>query len=72
MLNVIKLSLWNTGSAIADEQIYEEMRKHAIIALPGNILSSIEMPDNLRGKWRRDIYRQIGGFRQLTSELSGL
>ena len=62
MLNVIKLSLWNTGSAIADEQIYEEMRNHAIIALPGNILSSIDMPDNLRERWRQDIYRQIGNY----------
>ena len=59
MLSVIRLSLWNTGSASADELIYEEMRKHALIALPANVLSSIKMPAELREKWGKDIYQQI-------------
>ena len=59
MLSVIRLSLWNTGSASADELIYEEMRKHALIALPANVLSSIKMPAELREKWEKDIYQQI-------------
>ena len=59
MLNIIKSSLWNTRSSTADEHIYNEMRKHALIALPANILSSIEMPSDLRQKWEQDILRQI-------------
>lgn len=59
MLSVIRLSLWNTGSASADEHIYEDMRKHALIALPANVLSTIDMSAELREKWEIDIYQQI-------------
>jgi hypothetical protein len=62
MLSVIRLSLWNTGSASADELIYEEMRKHALIALPANVLSSIKMPADLREKWEKDIYQFINNY----------
>ena len=59
MINIIKLSLWNIGSAVADEHIYREMKRHALIALPANILSTIEMPTELRQKWKQDVLRQI-------------
>lgn len=62
MLNIIKLSLWNIGSAVADEHIYREMKKHALIALPANVLSTIEMPSDLRQKWKQDILQQISYY----------
>lgn len=62
MINIIKLSLWNIGSAVADEHIYIEMKKHALIALPANVLSTIEMPSDLHQKWGQDILRQISYY----------
>ena len=62
MLSIIKSSLWNTSADIADEHIYNEMKKHALIALPANILSTIEMPIELRQKWEQDILRQISYY----------
>ena len=32
LFNVIKKSLWNSGIAYADQEIYEEMRMHGLVS----------------------------------------
>ena len=59
MLDLIKLSLWNTGEAKADEHVYEEMEKHAILALTAPVFSKIEMPAELKNKWKADILDHV-------------
>lgn len=59
VLDLIKRSLWGDGSGSADWQIFEEMKKHAISALPAGILSKLEMPEDLRQAWQREVYLQI-------------
>ena len=62
MMTIIKSSLWNMEPAFADENIYKEMNKHALIALPANILSTIEMPIELHQKWEQDILRHFSYY----------
>ena len=51
LLNVIKKSLWNTGVASADSEIYEEMRLHAIAPLAAPVLLELGLPEELLKKW---------------------
>lgn len=59
LLNLIKQSLWEQGSAIVDENVYKEMKTHTLVALPATILSQLEMPEKLRQTWKTEIYKQI-------------
>lgn len=59
MLDLIKLSLWNTGEAKADEHVYEEMKKHAILALPAPVFSKIALSAKLKSKWKADILDHV-------------
>ena len=59
MLELIKLSLWNTGDAKADECVYEEMKKHTILALPAPVFSKIVLPAELKSRWKADILDHI-------------
>ena len=72
-LNLIKQSLWKKGTAAVDENVYEEMGKHTLIALPAAILSKLEMPEELRRTWQAEIYRQIAynvNYRRFQSDIS--
>lgn len=66
MLDIVKLSLWNTGSATADVQIFEEIRKHALISLPAKVLLSISMPSDLYTEWKTEIIKQIAYYCKYT------
>ena len=37
------------------EEVYEEMKLHALLMLPAHILSSLQMNDELRNVWEKDI-----------------
>lgn len=73
LFNLIKRALWNTGTVdTVDWPVYEEMKKHAIAALPAGILSQLDMPDELRQAWKADIYQQIAynvNYRHAQAEL---
>lgn len=62
MLELIKLSLWNTGyigSMKVDQTIYQELKQHAIYALPAPILSLLQVSPELLQQWKKDIFQQI-------------
>lgn len=59
MLDLIKLALWNTGEAKADEHIYEEMKKHALLALPAPVFAKIAMPAELKLVWKAAILDHV-------------
>ena len=46
----------------ADQNVYDEMKKHAVLALPAPILPSIEITDDLRQKWEVDILKQVSHY----------
>ncbi len=62
--NVIKYALWNKGIACADIYVYEELRKHAITALPAPVLSHFSLSPQLAEMWKKDILQQIRHYIQ--------
>ena len=59
VLDVIKQALWKSGKSEANQEIYEELKKQALSALPADILSSLSMPEDLRHMWQKDIFQRI-------------
>ncbi len=61
ILELIKSSLWNTQveDFVVTEEDYQEMKAHAIVALPASILSKVAMPNDIRANWQSAILHQI-------------
>ena len=62
LFDVIKLALWNTGTAKADLAIYEEMKTHAIEALAGSVLPSLSLSPELLNIWKKDNVRHFAKY----------
>lgn len=58
-LDLVKLSLWGNGIAVADEDTYEEMKKQAIATLPAPYLASLSISEDLLQKWKSFIFEQL-------------
>ena len=64
MLDLIQASFWknkieNINVTVED---YEEMKNHAIVALPAFILPKISLSTELRNKWDKAILQQVSCF----------
>ncbi len=60
VLQLIRASVWGADAHICiTEDIYEEMKKQALIPLPANILSSLDISDDLFAEWKKAILQQI-------------
>lgn len=70
-LNLIKEAIWGNG-ALPDsaevEGVYALLRKHAIHAIPAGILNDIDMSDDLKGKWKKQIFQQIYNYMSIVNE----
>lgn len=62
LFDVIKKSLWNMGTAMADWEIYEEMKLHAIAPLAAPVLSELNLPDELFKKWKMTCLHTIANY----------
>lgn len=56
---LIRSCLWTHQKLSVCEDAYVEMNKQALVALPAQIMPLLEMSDELRNKWKIDIYQQI-------------
>lgn len=72
LFDVIKLALWGDGSAIANQDVFREMKLHAIAALPASCLHSLSMSSELEGEWKRFILQHISFNTQCCYEQSKL
>lgn len=72
LLNIIKASLWGSGTANVDRDTYEELQRHAIIALSAPCLPSLNLPPQLLGEWKNDIIRQVSYYSVYCLEQSKL
>ena len=74
MFELIKISLWNNGDSglSVSEEDYNEMKMHAIIALPAGRLSNLKLTNELKSKWRKDILLQMSNYIQYTQMQSVL
>ena len=57
--SIIQLSLWGNGDLFVDQEIYNEMKRQAIIALPSTYLSSLELSPELGKEWKNQIIQQL-------------
>ena len=59
IFQLIRAAIWGTVVEEATEEEYEEMKLHAIAALPANILKSIKMSAQLREVWNKSIIQCV-------------
>lgn len=65
MLDLIRLSLWNDKTIqdiIVTQEDFDEIEKHALIALPAPVLSKLSLPSDLLIKWKDMICRQVAYY----------
>lgn len=72
MTELVRASLWGTPCAKADESVFQEMIDHAVFALPAAVLPRLDVPDDLRAKWKTEIFRQISFNVRYTGEQAAL
>ena len=72
IFNIIKLSLWEKGTAVANQADFEEMKRHAIAALPASCLPSLGLSSELEKEWKKYILQQISFYTQSCYEQSKL
>ena len=68
----VRFCLWGGEAVPADEKIYEEMKLHAIAALPAGVMNLLPMPGELRREWQAEIYRMIAAnvtYRHIQADL---
>ena len=59
LFEMIKLSLWGKGDPTITVSLFEEMELHTISALPGSALAMLDVPPELRKRWKKTILLQI-------------
>ena len=72
MFDLIKVSLWGKGKVIADQNRYEEMKKHAIASLLLPYLSQQCLNSELKKEWMRYGLQQISYYIKSNYEQSNL
>lgn len=58
-LPLIRASLWGKYIGGVTQADYDEMKHHAIVALPASMLTSVCISSDLYQKWKNDIVKQI-------------
>ncbi len=64
MLNIIKASLWDglEKNIPVNEEDFNELNNHSLIALPARIISDLELNNELRDRWNNLIIKQIAYY----------
>lgn len=57
--NLIKFAVWNIGTAEADRDVFEEFKRHSIVALPADVLGYLTLTDDLYKEWVSAIGYQV-------------
>ncbi|MBR4501429.1 MAG: nucleotidyltransferase family protein [Clostridia bacterium] len=61
-LDVIRKSLWGTGQATADENVYSELKLHCILGLAAPVLPELSLEPALYDRWLKSIIYQVGRY----------
>ena len=62
LYKLIRLSLWGNVSAVAGQDVFEEMKHHAIATLAAPCLSSLDLPSQIETEWKKDIIQQVSYY----------
>ncbi len=69
----IEYSLWGkTENVCVDKDIFDEMERHAIAALPAPYLSSMNLSPELAAEWKKNIIQQVSLYTLYCQEQSKL
>ena len=56
-------SIWGKSANVdADRDVFDEMKRHAIAALPAQRLSSLNLPPELATEWKKEIIQQASFY----------
>lgn len=70
LMGLIQFSLWGNGSLTANRELFEEMKRHTIAALPASCLPSLGLPNDLQEEWKNYIIQQLVSCDQCRHEQS--
>ncbi len=60
LIDIIKYSIWGSGSATyIEKDVFEEMKRQAIATLPAPYLASLSISEDLLQKWKSFIVEQL-------------
>ena len=61
-LNLLRFSIWGTGSFRVDKTTYEELKLHTVVAIPAPILEKLDIPSDLYDEWKATILQQVSRY----------
>ena len=59
LFEIIRLSLWKEGNPRVSVSTLEEMKLHAIAALPGSVIATLDLPPDLLYEWKKIIIQVV-------------
>lgn len=59
LFRLVKYIMWGEKPFKIDDNVYFEMKSHAIIALPANVVKKLGLSKSIQDSWEKDIYAQI-------------
>ncbi len=63
IFQLLKVSFWPERETVnVDDEIYNELKLHGIVAVPAPILHNLSMHFELREKWKQEIIRQVAYY----------
>ena len=73
LFDIIKSSLWGfSGQLEVDNKTFEEMEAHCILALPAAELSQMLLSEELRERWKCEVFRTVAFYTRYIHEQSAL
>ena len=61
-INLIKFTLWGTGKPEADEGVFSDLKDHTLIALPADLLTSMNLSEELAARWKNEVLQHLMSY----------
>ena len=71
-LNLIKYTLWGIGKPEADEGVFSDLKDHTLIALPADLLTSMNLSEELATKWKNEVLQHLMSYYNYMAQESEL
>ena len=62
LLNLLRFSIWGSGSFKVDNNTYEELKLHTVAAIPAPVLEKLDIPSDLYSKWKALILQTVSRY----------
>lgn len=61
-LQLLRYVFWGTGELSANENVFNDLKDHTLVALPAEVLSSLNIPKELSEEWKNAIVQQVSHY----------